>query len=128
MKDLAIEKIKKELALIKGDRYVEVVKKPTAEALIEFCKQDAEFAQAVVQQDKSLGECLKSIMSGCGNGISDITVYRKAVQFYFPGADVRMKMTVDLCASVNSGADDAASEEPTKAPDVGITLDLTDFL
>ena len=43
MKDLAIEKIKKELALIKGDRYVGVVKKPKAEALIEFCQQDSEF-------------------------------------------------------------------------------------
>lgn len=127
MTDLAIAKIKKELAELKGDRYVEIVKKPTAEALIGFCRQDAEFAQAVVQQDKTLGDCLKSAMAGCGSGISDITVYRKAVQFYFPGADVRMKMTVDLCASVGEGYE---ADTPAAAPakDVGITLDLTDFL
>jgi hypothetical protein len=127
MTNQAIEKIKKELALVKGDRYVDIVKKPTAETLMDFCRQDVEFAQAVIQQDKTLGECLKEIMKGCGSGISDITVYRKAVQFYFPGADVRMKMTVDLCASVNNGEDDrSAASEPAK--DVGLTLDLTDFL
>lgn len=125
MTEMAISKIKKELAETKGDKYVEIVKKPTAEALIEFCRQDAEFAQAVVQQDKTLGECLKTVMAGCGSGISDITVYRKAVQFYFPGADIRMKMTVDLCASVNGG-DDASVAGPAKGS--GITLDLTDFL
>ena len=123
MTDLAISKIKKELSALKGDRYVEVVKQPTAEALMEFCRQDAEFAQAVVQQDKTLGDCLKAAMTGCGNAISDIAVYRKAVQFYFPGADVRMKMTVDLLASVRDGADEAEAPK-----DASITLDLTDFL
>lgn len=125
MTDMAISKIKKELSEIKGDKYVEIMKKPTAEALIEFCRQDAKFAQAVVQQDKTLGECFKDIMKGCGSGISDITVYRKAVQFYFPGADVRMKMTVDLCASV-SGDNDASVAEPAKS--VGIVLDFTSFM
>ena len=127
MTDLAISKIKKELSETKGDRYVEIVKNPAAEALMEFCRQDKEFAQAVVQHDKTLGQCLKVAMAGCGSGISDIAVYRKAAQFYFPGADVRMKIIIDLCASVADDPDDQkVSEAPQKSP--GIILDLTDFL
>lgn len=126
MTDLAISKIKKELSEIKGDKYADAVKKPTAEALMEFCRQDVEFAQAVVQCDKTLGDCLKTIMAGCGSSISDITVYRKAVQFYFSGAEVRMQMTIDLCGAVADAQDGDTAEAPRK--NAGIVLDLTDFL
>ena len=64
------------------------------DTLIGFCEQNAEFADAVLQQDKTLGECCNEIMKGCGQSISDIEVYARAVNFYFPGAKVEMKMTV----------------------------------
>ena len=41
------------------------------------------------------------MVKGVGNAISDLEVYRKAVQFYFEGADIRFEMKIDLCASVN---------------------------
>jgi hypothetical protein len=125
VKEQAVEKLKKELAdvtLTKGNRYVEAVKKPTVEALIGFCRQDEEIAQAVVQQEKTLADCLKSVMSGCGSSISDVEVYRRAVQFYFPGADVRVEMTVDLCASVSG------DEKPAATAKKGIVLNLSDYL
>jgi hypothetical protein len=96
------------------------MKKPVADTLINFCKQDEEFSQAIVQSDKTFRNCMDNVASGVSSGISDLDAYRKAVQFYFPGADIRMKMTIDLCASVNDGEDD----EPKDA----IVLDLADFL
>ena len=66
------------------------------DALKDFCKQNAEFAQAVEQSDKTIEECLESCVKGVGNSISDIEVYKKAVKFYFPGADIKCVMTLDL--------------------------------
>jgi hypothetical protein len=73
-----------------------VVAEPVADALKEFCRQNAEFAQAVLQSDKTVGECVESTVKNCEGALSDLEVYRRAVQFYFDGADVHMKLTVDL--------------------------------
>ena len=127
MTELAISKITKELGEMGmgvGNKE-NMVKKHVADALIEFCKQDAEFAQAVMQTDKNLGECCTEIMKGCDNAISDIEVYRKAVQFYFPGAGIKFSMTIDLCASVNDGNDEAEAGTPAQST---IDLELTSFL
>jgi len=121
MTEQAINKIEKELADIKGGcNATNIMKKPIAEKLTSFCRQDEEFAQAVVQSDKTFGDCMKHVVSGVGSGISDLDAYRKAVQFYFPGADIRVKMTIDLCASVTDG------EEPETKD--AIVLDMADFL
>lgn len=67
-------------------------------ALIEFCEQNSEFAQAVVQMniDKSIKDCIESTVAKAGSSISDIEVYKKAVEFYFPGADIHFDMRIDL--------------------------------
>ena len=64
------------------------------DALCGFCEQNEEFSDAILQNDKSLGACCEKIMQNCGNAISDIEVYARAVEFYFPGAVIEMKMTV----------------------------------
>ena len=33
-------------------------------------------------------------MQKCGTSISDLEVYARAVNFYFPGAKIEMKMTI----------------------------------
>ncbi len=100
----AIDKIEKELRELneagKASSKAKAVAKETAETLIIFCGQDNEFAQAIVQSDKTLSEACEYAVKDCGNSISDIAVYRRAVEFYFPGATVEMKMTIDLCGSV----------------------------
>ena len=68
------------------------------EALTDFCRQDAEFAQAVAQ----------------GGSFKDC----KAVRFYFKGADVRFRMEIDLCPT--------AEEAPRSAQKK--ILDIADFL
>lgn len=76
------------------DKYARAVLEAVRVALISFCEQNEEFADAVLQQDKTVGACCTEIMKGCGNAISDLDVYARAVNFYFPGAKIEMKMTV----------------------------------
>lgn len=100
----AIDKIEKELRELtevgKASFKAKAVAKETAETLIAFCGQDNEFAQAIVQSDKTLSEACEYAVKDCKNSTSDIEVYRRAVEFYFPGATVEMKMIIDLCGSV----------------------------
>ena len=89
-----------------GNRHAEAMKRAVHDALADFCRQDGEFAQAVAQGG-SFADCMNAVAKNVGSSISDVDAYRRAVQFYFPGADIRVQMTVDLCASVTDApADD----------------------
>ena len=87
------------------------------EALTDFCRQDTEFAQAVAQGG-SFKDCMAAVAKGVGGSISDLEAYRKAVHFYFKGADVRFRMEIDLCPT--------AEEAPRSAQKK--ILDIADFL
>ena len=91
------------------------MKKAVKEALISFCEQDEEFAQAVVQGG-SFAECMAEVAKGIGGSISDLDAYKKAVRFYFPGAEVRFRMEIDVCPNRVK-----AEEKQT------VLLDLSDF-
>ena len=95
-----------------------VMAKPVAEALKSFCRQEQEFAQAIVQGG-SFKECMAAVAKGAGNAISDLDAYKKAVQFYFPGAEIRMQMTIDL---VGAAADLDDQEDPKS-----LALNLEEF-
>lgn len=105
MNDLLIhnvkEKLNKESAEVSGSKE-KVMLSAVKSALISFCKQESEFAQVILESKKSLKECMTAVAKDCGNGISDLEAYRRAVTFYFPGADIEFKMAIDLCASVKS--------------------------
>jgi len=98
----ALEKINQELKSFKGDKYAMVMKDRCSEALINFCQQDEEFAQAVVQTDKTFSDCMAEVVKKvkANNGISDLDAFKEIVAFYFPGAGINFSMTIDLCASV----------------------------
>lgn len=87
-------------------------------ALLDFCRQNDEFAQAVVQGGQ-FKDCMAAVAKGVGSSISDLEAYKRAVAFYFPGAGIRCNMTIDLCDSVK----DAPHPDGP-----GIVLDLADFL
>ena len=89
------------------------------EALCGFCEQNEEFADAILQNDKTLGACCEKIMEKCGNAISDIEVYARAVEFYFPGAVIEMKMTVYM-----SKFERDESVKPEKSQSTAKVLDL----
>lgn len=92
------------------------MKKAVKDALVSFCEQDEEFAQAVVQGG-SFMDCMAQVEKGVGNSISDLDAYKKAVSFYFPGAEVRFRMEIDVCPNRVT-----AEEKQT------VLLELSDFL
>lgn len=94
------------------------MKKAVRDALLEFCLQDEEFAQAVAQGG-SFADCMTAVAKGVGSSISDMEAYGKAVKFYFPGAGIQVKMTIDLCASVRDN-----KPMPSKG---SVVVDLTSF-
>ena len=118
----ALEKLKDKGGI--GGQKEKAMAPAVAEALADFCRQDGEFAQAVVDGG-SFAACMKVVAKGVGNSISDLEAYRRAVQFYFPGAEVRFQMRLDLCPGDDAqGAPEIAPPKPSG----GMLLDLTDFL
>lgn len=101
----AIEKLNTENQKFKGDNRASAMRSAVLAVLINFCEQDKEFAQAIVQNDKTFSDCMKAVAKNCGSHISDLDAYKKAVRFYFPGADIKCTMTIDLIGA-------AAENEP----------------
>ena len=95
------------------DRYGAAMKGAVREALLDFCRQNEEFAQAVAQGG-SFKDCMTAVAKGVKNSISDLEAYRRAAAFYFDGAQVQFSMTIWL-------------EPAEPEPDRGIVLDLSDF-
>lgn len=101
-----------------GDKYVSVVLKSTVEALVGFCYQSEKFAKAVLDQKGTVAEaCQAALKNRKGSGISDLDMYRGAVQFYFPSAQIDFQMNIVL-------AQDVESERKEKK---AIVLNLLDF-
>lgn len=118
--DKALKKLEEEYKSGSFDKYANIMKSAVKDTLADFCRQDDEFAQAVVQGG-SFTDCMKAVAKSCGTGISDLEAYRRAVRFYFPGAEIRFQMTIDLIG-------DAAGERES-AQDIGtMILDFTQFL
>jgi hypothetical protein len=107
------------------DRYGQAMKHSVHDALLEFCRQDEEFAQAVAQGG-SFADCMKAVAKGVkGGAISDMEAWGAAVKFYFPGADIRVEMRIDLCASVRGAG--AEPDMPQPGGKAGPIINLSDF-
>ena len=117
---LAQDRLERERDLVKQiDSKYKVVYYSVYDALLNFVKQDDEFAQAVVQSSETLADCCKEVTKGCGSVLPDIEAYRRAVRFYFPGAEVRFEMKVDLIGDAGI---------PGARPTGGLILNLEDFI
>ena len=121
----ASEKIKSELNSAKLSAKARAVAPAVAEALSVFCAQNPEFAQAVEQSGRTAAECVESAVRGCGNSISDIELFRRAVAFYFEDATVHFSMTIDLG---DGGFSNAPQDAPADKPSGGLSLSLDDLL
>ena len=125
--DEALKKLREGAEEVKGTKE-RAMAGETRATLETFCRQDEEFAQAIVQGG-SFADCMKAVAKGVGNSISDLEAYRKAVQFYFPGAEIRMVMTIDLIGAAAGPAEEpevGKSAAPEKS--TGLMLDFTQFL
>ena len=101
------------------NRYAQILQRPVARALASFI-EDSEFADAVVAKGGTgFSECLEAVTQGIGTSISDIEVYRRAANFYFPGCGVRFKMEIDLTAEANGRNDLLPGGEAVTAADAG---------
>lgn len=109
----AAQKLKAECAKVKGQKE-SAMKNAVRDALLEFCRQNDEFAQAVVQGG-DFPACMTAVAKGVGSSLSDLEVYRRAVSFYFDGAKVKFQMTIEL---------EPAETEPDRG---GLLLNLSDF-
>ena len=121
----AIKKLDGEYKSGKYDRYGEAVKKSVLEALKGFIEQDNEFAQAIVENKGTFADCLAKIMKNCGSSISDLEVYKRAVQFYFAGATIDFKMEINL---VGEASNSQTLAETPKSESKKISLSLLDFI
>lgn len=123
-RDEALKKLREGAKNVRGSK--EMAMKEAVRATLEtFCAQDEEFAQAVAQGG-SFPDCMKAVAKGVGASISDLEAYKKAVQFYFPGAEIRMQMTIDLIGA--AAASSPETKEPEQKKPENIVLDFTEFL
>lgn len=119
----SVEKIQKHGKI--GGRIENVIAEDTAKALISFCRQNEEFARAVIDGG-SFDECLKFCAKGVNSssGVSDLAVYQKAAEFYFPGAVVEFRMLIHMSrfdAEETKGDKDA---ETVSSGKINIALDF----
>ena len=111
--DEAKERLEREYGQVKGQKET-VMREAVRDALLEFCRQNGEFAQAVAQGG-SFPDCMAAVAKGVGSSISDLEAYRRAASFYFDGAKVQLTMSIQLTPA-----------EPEESRS-GILLDLSDF-
>ena len=129
MTDLALKKIDEEARGFKGDKHEQVMYKSVADALREFCRQQPEFAQAVYQSKKTFADCMKHVAKGVGTSISDIEAYRRAVEFYFPGAQVEFQMVLYMSKyDMPKAKPEQKQKDTTKTEKSGMVFDLLDLL
>ena len=117
----AVEKINPKLK--KLNKYAAVIAEPTAKALHGFCRQSEEFARAIAETDKTFKDCLETITKDIGSSISDIEVYQKAVEFFFPGAKVEFRMLIHM--SEYEMQDNESSAPAETVPEQPKSLDIS---
>lgn len=89
----AKEKLEREHKAAKYDQYARIMKDGVKHTLVQFCDQSEVFAERVAH-GKSFEECMKAVAKNCGNGLSDVDAYKRAVKFYMPEAKIRVHMEI----------------------------------
>nr|WP_316624589.1 hypothetical protein [uncultured Ruminococcus sp.] len=125
----AIDRLQKEDLHMEYDRYAKVMHAEVTSTLCCFCEQNAEFARAICQTDKTLDGCLKAVSKGVHTGISDLEAYTRAVQYYFAGATVSFKMLIDVGDGVlNETAAETQQKEKSAAKPQRLEIGLESLL
>ena len=125
-RDQALEKLRKEAVAVSGSKE-RAMSEAVRATLENFAGQDEEFAQAIVQGG-SFSDCMTAVAKGVGGHISDLEAYKKAVQFYFPGAEIRMQMTIDLIGDAAKDPEPYTPKHASNTQPENIVLEFTEFL
>ena len=126
-RDEALKKIQAEYKSGKYDRYGQVMKADVLRQIEDFIEQDDEFAQAVVQGG-TFEDCMKAVAKSCGQALSDVEAYRRAAAFYFPGAKVKMQLTIDLIGDAAKEPEPYTPKHAAEEKPSGLVLDFRSFL
>ena len=118
----AKKKLEAEESKVSG-RKESAMKNGVKKALLDFCGQNEEFAQAIVQGG-SFADCMKAVAANVGSSISDLEAFGKAVRFYFKGATLDVKMTINLAGEVESAEQRPKPGE--KKPKKAVIVDLSE--
>lgn len=122
-KELRDSKIsQKQKEAIMADARVSIVADTACDALSNFCRQNETFAKAVVEGG-SLSDCVKQVMGDTVYAISDLDIFKKCAEYYFPSAKIGMVLTIDTAMESNRLRTD---EKP--GPGKMLSLKLDDFL
>lgn len=105
----AIKKLDDEEKAFVGGFKAKLIFPHVCKTLRGFIDEDDRFAKVFANTARTVSECCAAIVDKSGDALSDLEVYRKAVQFYFPNADVEFKMNVRITG-------DAPTEEEMKKP------------
>lgn len=119
----AVEKVK--TVYVGNDRYAKAIASDVSAALADFCRQDEEFARAV-SDGGTYDECLAAVVKQISGKqhISDLAVYQKAVEFYFPGAVIENRMTIHMSKYDLEEPESTAAQAPPKAKkSIDLSLD-----
>lgn len=102
------------------DKYADAIAEPVKETLKEFCRQQEEFARAVIDGD--VEQCILSVSKKISGkrAVSDLEVYQAAVEYFFPGAKVEFKMLIHMSEYDIESAPDPVSEQPKKSLDLSL--------
>ena len=90
------------------------IARPVLDTLIKFCKNER-FSEAVRTSEGTFEECLKKILQGVGNSISDLEAYQRAAAFYFPNAKISFNMSIEL-----DGVSKAGEKQEHKRVDINL--------
>ena len=126
-RDQALKKIQAEYKSGKYDKYGQVMKADVIRQIEDFIEQDDEFAQAVVQGG-TFEDCMKAVAKSCGQALSDVEAYRRAAAFYFPGAKVKMQLTIDLIGDAAKEPEPYTPKHAAEEKPSGLVLDFRSFL
>lgn len=89
-------KLEAEDKLFKGGRAAKSVQSYVLRTLLGFVDQEPRFAEVVCNTQRTFSECCAAVVNGAGEVLSDLETYRRAVQFYFPNAEVSFSMNIKL--------------------------------
>lgn len=114
----AKEKLEAEDKLFTGSRSAQTVQSYVLRALLSFADQEPRFAEVVCNTKRTFSECCAAVVHNAGEVLSDLDAYRKAVQFYFPNAEISFVMNIKLTgeAPTEEEMNKPAEIEPEQAP------------
>lgn len=92
----AKEKLEAEDKQFRGSREAMAVESYVLRTLLSFVEQEARFAEVICGTTRTFSECCAAVVHGAGEMLSDLDAYRKAVQFYFPNAEIAFVMNIKL--------------------------------